>query len=343
MKKLKLEEAVRCKRKPLTIWDRQYLLQMRARGHGIREIARRLGRNHSVVSRCVRSLPYSPYLVSLTALEKAREMDRRARGNRRKPRKKERLKCPQIRHYVEEKLKLGWSPELIAGRLPLDRPGQKTNYESIYQWIYRERSDLIPYLLQASKEKKRKRSSSRKQRYKQPKEPKQSIEQRPKAVDNRNHPGDWEGDTLVSKQSTAALFNLVERTSRYIVLEKICDLSAESGSDAMISVLENVPPGLRQSVTLDNGPENSAYQKVDEALGTNTYFCHPQCASERGTVENRNGFIRRYFPKKTNFALISDEEVRRIQNIHNHRPMKCLEFRTPHEVFWEVFKEACHA
>ncbi len=102
----KLEEAVRCKRKPLTIWDRQYILQMIERGLGIREIGRKLGRNHSVISRCMRSLPYSPYLGSLTALEKAREMERRAREKRRKPRKKQRLKNLEIRQYVEKKLKI---------------------------------------------------------------------------------------------------------------------------------------------------------------------------------------------------------------------------------------------
>ena len=338
-----LNKAVRCERKPLTIWDRQYILQMRERGLGIREIARKLNRNHSVISRFLKSIPYSPYLASLTALEKAREMEHRSKLKRSEPRAKERLKCLEIRHYVEGKLKFGWSPELIAGRLPLDRPGLSTNYESIYQWIYNERRDLIQYLPERGKEKKRKRGSKRKQRQKQPAEPKESIELRPGIVDSRERFGDWEGDTLVSRQSTDALLNLVERSSRYINLEKLSDCSAKSGSEAMIRVLSNVPPKLRHTITLDNGPENSAHQEVDEAVGTQSYFCHPYCASERGTVENRNGFIRRFLPKKTDFSTLSSEQIKQIQDIHNHRPMKCLEFKTPHEVYWAAFKQACHA
>lgn len=339
----KLKKAACCKQKPLTIFDRQYILQMRERGLGIREIARKMGRNHSVVSRCLKSLPYSPYLASLTPLEKAYEMNRRSKLKRSEPRKKPRLKCSEIRDYVEEKLQLCWSPELIAGRLPQDLPGLSTNYESIYQWIYAERNDLVQYLHQSIKKKKRKRSDKRKKRRKQAVEPKQSIESRPEVVDSRKRFGDWEGDTIVSRQSTASIFNLVERTSRYLELKKLANCSAKSGSDAMIQILSNVPPKLRYTITLDNGPENSAHKKVDNALGTSSYFCHPYCASERGTVENRNGFIRRYLPKKTDFATISEEEIKRIQDIHNHRPMKCLEFRTPYEVFWEAFKQACQA
>ena len=339
----KIKKADRCKRRLLTLWDCQYILQMKKKGYGVRETGRRMNRHHSIVSKFLKKVPYSPYLASLSPLELAYEMTLRAKENRSKPRKKQRLKCAEIRRYVEEKLKLGWTPELIAGRLPLERPGLSTNYESIYQWIYNERRDLIQCLSERGKEKKRKRSGKRKQRHKQPAEPKRSIESRPEIVDNRDRFGDWEGDTLVSKQSTDALLNLVERSSRYIALEKLPDCSAESGSEAMIRVLSNVPPKLRHSITLDNGPENSAHQKVDEALGTDSYFCHPYCASERGTVENRNGFIRRFLPKKTDFATISAEDVKRIQDTHNHRPMKCLGFRTPHEVFWEAFKQNCHA
>ena len=338
-----LLKAARCERKPLTIWDRQYILQMRERGFGIREIARKLGRNHSVVSRFLKSVPYSPYLASLTPLEKAYEMERRARLNRRKPRQRQRLKCHEIRVYVEQQLKDGLSPELAAGRLSHEHPELSTNYESIYQWIYKERRELIPFLLEASKNKRRKRAGSNKKRHNQPAAPKQSIEQRPKVVAGRNRFGDWEGDTIVSRQSTDCLLNLTERTSRYMLLDKLKDCSAKSGSDAMIGLLLNVPPKLRKTITLDNGPENAAHQMVKEKTGIEAFFCHPYTASERGTVENRNRFLRRFFPKKTDFSNISMREVNQAQKRHNHRPMKCLEFRTPHEVFWEAFKDACHA
>lgn len=331
----KSKSVALAKRRPLTLWDRQYILQMRERGIGIREIARRLSRNHSIVSRCLRKLPYSPHLASLSSLEKAREMEYRAKLQRSKPRIKQRLKSHEIRCYVEDKLKLGWTPELIAGRLRLEHPIWSTNYESIYQWIYRERRDLICYLLVRGKGKRRKRTGTYR-RYKQPAAPKRSIEARPQIVATRQRVGDWEGDTLVSKQSTVSVFNLVERSSRFIILEKIPDCSATSGSQAMIGCLSNIPQQLRHSITLDNGPENSAHQQVEQALGIETYFCHPYCASERGTVENRNGFIRQYLPKKTDFQTVSEQTLQAIQDIHNHRPMKCLGFKTPHEVLWST-------
>ena len=339
----KIEKADRKVRRQLELSELQYILKMSRRGMKIREIGRRLGRQHSVISRFLKSIPYSPYLASLNPLELAFEMYSRRKANRGKSREKERLKCAEIRDYVEKKLKLGWSPELVAGRLPLEHPGLSTNYESIYQWIYKERRDLIQYLEVRGKDKQRKRSSKRKQRHKQPAEPKQSIELRPEIVDTRSRCGDWEGDTIVSRQSTDAVFNLVERSSRYFELRKLADCSAESGSEAMIQILSNVPPKLRRTVTLDNGPENSAHKKVDDVLGTETYFCHPYCSSERGTVENRNGFIRRFLPKKTNLGTVTKAELQAIQDTHNNRPMKCLNFQTPHEVFWREFKQACNA
>lgn len=325
----------RCKRRPLTIWDRQYILQMKERGLGFRKIARLINRSHSVVSRFLNSIPYSPYIESLTALEKAKFMDDRARSTRKQSRTKERLKTKEIRDYVEEKLKLGWSPELIAGRLSLEHSDMKTNYESIYQWIYKERKELLQYLVVAGKGKRAKRASARKRRYKQPAAPKTSIEKRPEIVKTRDRFGDWEGDTIVSRKNTSSIFNATERKTRYMKAKKIKDCTSASGTEAIIDMLSELPPQARHTITLDNGPENSGHKEVEQALEMNTYFCHPYCASERGTVENRNGFLRRFYPKKTDFATVDDEHLQQVQDIHNNRPMKCLGFKTPYEAFTE--------
>lgn len=336
----KEKKADRKKRKPLTIWDCQYILQMKERGYGVREIGRKMHRNHSIISRFFKRIPYSPYLASLTHLELAKEIDERTRANRKSSRRKLRLKCYEIQVYVEEKLKVGWSPEIIAGRLPTKHPGLSTNYESIYQWIYTERKELIKYLVKAGSHKRKKRSHKNKRRYKKPAAPKRSIEERSAIVSQRSRFGDWEADTMVSKQSKTALFNVVERKSRYLLLKKIDDCSAESGRKAIVSMLSKVPLNLKHTITLDNGSENSAHVKIEEELNITTFFCHPYCASEKGTVENRNAFVRRYLPKKTNFADISEEEIERIHGIHNHRPMKCLDFKTPYEVYIGALKEA---
>lgn len=333
----------RYERRPLKLECRQYILKMRDMGMGIREISRRLGRSHSVVSRFLRSIPYSPFLSKLSPLELAYEMNNRSTALRRKSRRKLRLKSYEIQRYVEEKLELGLSPELIAGRLQLEHPGLKTNYESIYQWLYRERTDLIRYLEVRGKNKRRKRSGTKPQRRRQPSAPKTSIEERPDEVQNRTRVGDWEGDTIVSKQSKTAILNVIERSTRFLHLRKIPDCTGETGLDAMADIFSQVPPGMIKTLTLDNGPENSMFKKLGAKVGIETYFCHPYCASERGTVENRNGFLRRYIPKKTDLESITQERLEEIQHAHNNRPMKVLNFRTPHEVYWEAFKEHCHA
>ena len=127
---MKKEKISGSSRRALTLHERQLILEMRDRGIGVRETARQLRRNHSVVSRFLSSIPFSKYLSCLSSLEKAREMQRRSKEIRSSSRKKQRLKCEEIREYVEKKLKEGWSPELIAGRLAMEHSELRTNHES---------------------------------------------------------------------------------------------------------------------------------------------------------------------------------------------------------------------
>jgi len=333
---MKKEKESGSSRRALTLHERQLILEMRDRGIGVRETARQLRRNHSIVSRFLSSIPFSKYLSGLSSLEKAREMQLRSKLRRSHSRKKQRLKCEEIRNYVEQKLKQDWSPELIAGRLALEHSELKTNYESIYLWIYKERRDLLEYLLRANSNRRRKRSSGRNRRNNQAAAPKRSIELREDIINQRARIGDWEGDTIVSRQSNSSIFNLVERKSRYMLLKKISNCSGSSGAAAMISALSKVPKKKRHSITLDNGSENSSHPLIEKELGVKIFFCHPYCASERGTVENRNGYLRRFMPKKTDFASIENTQIEVIQHKHNNRPMKCLGFKTPHEVFYQT-------
>lgn len=329
------------KRRELTFEDRHSMLSMREQGIEIHEICKRVARHRRVVKRFFDNLPYSPYLANLSNWDLAKELTERAKLKRSKSRKRERLKNYEIRDYVQEKLILGWSPELIAGRLKRER-GLKTNYQSIYDWVYIEREDLIQYL-DRGEEKKNKKRKNKKRRKKDTVDKKRRYEQLPKDFQERNVVKNWEGDTVWSMKSSDAIFNLVERSSRYALMRKIKDLTGKSGSDAMIEMLSNIPIALRNIILLDNGSENSAYHRVDSAVGTETYFCEPGSPEQRGTVENRNRFIRKYLPKGTDFSKVSEYMVQKIQDLHNHRPMKCLGFRTPHEVFYESFINACDA
>ena len=332
--------ATRIRRKPLTPEERLDIVKMDELGLGVREIGRRVGRCHSIVSRLLRSLPYSPANAKLNRYEKARALTERAQANRTKPRRKQRLKCHELRCYVEEKIMLGWTPELIAGRVALELPGMSTNHESIYQWIAYDRQDLAKYLPCNGKKKRKKRVKK-----KRPKAalPKRSIEQRPSVVDERSRVGDFEGDTIVSRQSKAAILNITERSCRFLILEPLKDCTATSGAAAMKKVFDTLPQSMKHTLTLDNGSENAAHQLIDKQNGITTFYCHPYTASERGTVENRNKFLRQFWGKKTDFATLSYEEIKRVQDIHNHRPMKCLGFRTPHEVFYEAHSQLSQA
>ena len=236
-----------------------------------------------------------------------------------------------IRTYVEEHLRQGWSPELIAGRLSLQDPGLSISHEAIYQWIYLEARHLILALVRAHRQRKH-RGYSRK--HKKSHIPARiSIRERPAAVLKRLDIGHWETDTLGCRKSYQAAQVTVERKTRYTKLAKLKTKTARAMSVALTRRLRRYPTSLRRSITYDNGPENAEHMRTNEILGTCSYFCEPFHSYERGTVENTIGLVRRLLPKKTNLANISQNHLNKIESWLNNRPRKCLGFKTPAEVF----------
>jgi IS30 family transposase len=311
----------------LTADERDQISALRAAGESLRQIAQSLGRDHSTISRELRrNAPpvHTGYYLSHKAHE--RSVKRKSQAHQR-----DRLKNDQIRRYVQDHLSVGWTPEQIANRLPGEHQGQSISHEAIYQYIYTERRDLIESLPRHHK-KRLKRGHSRKHRNSHIPN-RVSIEQRPKYIDNRKQQGHWERDSLVSRASKACLDVKVERKSRYVILDKLESKTAKAVRNCLITHLEAFPENLRRSCTYDNGSENTEHELVNEELGTQSYFCHPYASWEKGTVENTNGLIRRFFPKKTDFALVSVEQVRKVEDLLNNRPRKCLHYRTPAEVF----------
>lgn len=317
----------------LSRYERLELYWMRERGEGVRAISRRLGRAASTVSREL--FRHRELRLPLCAdyRVRAEQAHERALERRRKRRHRMRLKCGAIRRYVHEKLEAGWTPELIAGRLALEHPGLSVSHESIYQWLYREQRTLVKLLPVAGRFGRRKRSGGRKYRFREPAAPKRSIEVRPPEVATRERYGDWEADTVVSSRGKACVQTLRERKSRFTLFTRLPDCTARSASQALIAQLQNVPAHLRLTLSQDNGSENAAHAEVEATLGIAVFFCHPYAAWERGSVENANRALRRFFPKGSSFEQISQQEVDVAGAMLNHRPMKCLGFRTPHEVF----------
>jgi len=306
--------------------ERDILAVLKSKGKSLREIATVLKRSPSSLSRELkRNAPpvYTGYYLAHKAQERTDK--RRCESHRR-----QRLKSHVIRHYVEKRLRLGWSPELIAGRLDVDHPELSISHEAIYQWIYQDATHLILSLLRAHRKRKH-RGYSRK--HKKSHIPERiSIKERPQTVLKRLHVGHWETDTISCRKSYQAVQVTVERKARYTKMAKLKTKSARAMSIALTRRLSRFPINLRLSITYDNGPENAEHMRTNKILGTCSYFCEPFHSYERGTVENTIGLIRRFLPKKTNLAKISQDHLSKIEYWLNQRPRKCLGFKTPAEV-----------
>lgn len=303
--------------------ERDRLAVLRSKGWTLREIGEKLGRHYSVLSRELkRNGPRGQYLP-----HKAQE---RAQVRRHTAHKRKRLKTYALRHDIEALLMGGWSPELAAGWLNRKSGGKVISHESIYRWIYGEAPHLAQYLVRRHK----KRFPKRHGKSRQLRIPSRvSIAERPLEINARSEAGHWEDDLMVSSRSAAALQVCVERVARLTRIKRIANKSAGASREATEAMLKAYPAKLRKSITYDNGLENIEHWKVNAALGTKSYFCEPYHSWEKGTVENTNGLIRRFLPKGTDFAKISDEQVERIEAWLNNRPRKCLGYRTPAEVF----------
>jgi len=291
------------------------------------EIAKLLGRSPSTISREVRR--------NNAAINSVRYRANRAqlRANERKEQKNKRQRIPnkRLRRFIIGQLKKGYSPEIIAFQAKEKNSRWKTNYETIYQWIYNERKDLIPFLTRSHK-KRRKRGSANQKRC--PKVPNRiMIEKRPDYINLRSRIGDWETDTIISRQSKAAVMVLVNRRTRYIILKRLDGKNAYSMHKAVVRSLIKFPPHKRRSITYDNGTENALHELTNEILGSNSYFCNPYHSWEKGSVENLIGIVRRFYPKKTDWKYITQWDLNKVARFINNRPMKCLGFKTPYQVF----------
>lgn len=313
----------------LTLSERDMMTTLLAQHASLREIARVLGRDASTISRELKRNASPDYRLYLSHRAQGRADARRRLASRRP-----RLKRPELRDYVRAKLLLGWSPEQIAGRLPLEHPGWSISAEAIYQYIYQaplpERAELIRCLRRGHRHRKPRGLGRRERKTKIP--GRVPIEERPASAETRRTFGHWEGDSLISRKHRGALNVLVERKSRWLHLTRLPQKTAEATRQAVLARLGGWPAAARRTLTLDNGTENALHQELTAALGVRCYFAHPYASWQRGTCENTNGLIRWYLPKGTDFATLSEAQLAHIESLLNNRPRKCLGFNTPAEV-----------
>lgn len=229
------------------------------------------------------------------------------------------------------KLRLGWSPEQIAGRLAKQYE-VILSHETIYAWVYRTAPQLKICLRHKGTRYRHKRGTNARWLAREQAK-RRWIDDRPLVVEERTRIGDWEGDTVVSSLDKARILTYTERVSGFEIARMLPNGTALAVSTATIPIFLGMKATQRLSLTLDNGVEFSNYEYIEASTFMPIYFAHPYHSWERGTNENTNGLLRQYFPKKTALAHVTQGQLDQAVQLLNTRPRKRLGYRTPSEVF----------
>jgi transposase, IS30 family len=303
----------------LTIEERESILVLKEKGHSLRSIAESMNRSVSTISRELNR--NSRHRLGYSAVY----AERLYRKRRKHCRRKRRFDEPDTRAKVLALLNEYWSPEQICERLRKDGADVQIGTCTIYRGIAR---GLLP---KETKKKLRTRpyhkpSGGRAGKLDIP----HNIHERPREANLREEIGHWEGDTVRGSYNSGCIVTQVDRKSRYLVAAKIPNRKSEIFMDATIRALRGKPV---KTFTTDNGKEFASHAMLTEAFDAEVYFCDPAAPGQRGTNENTHGLLRQFFPKRTRFERVSQADVNRAADLMNNRPRKCLDWKTPHEVF----------
>lgn len=257
--------------------------------------------------------------TQLWDIYRSRVADVKAAERRHKPRRVRKLSGTAQRDFVHRRLRVGWSPQHIAGRGPL-----KVSARTIYREARGSQRGAWLKLLRGVP-----RSETRRKAKHERIRERVMIEARPAEAELRNVIGHWEADTMRSADgSSACLLTLVERATRYVRIALLAGRSAATLNAAAVELLRGLEV---RSLTVDNGMEFAAHKKLSEAIGAPVYFCHAHCPQERGTNEQTNGLLRHYFPKGTDLGTYNAEQIARAERLLNRRPRVCLDYHSPEE------------
>ena len=311
--------------------DRLELSILLQKGYSYRDIGRSMRKNASAISRELAKNSTGGVYDPAKAHTKA--------TNKRRFSKYQGMKIaakPELEIKVAVGLMAGWSPEEVAGRIALLNNGQAIiSGKSIYKFCYSSRGQYLCKYLPHRRYRPRKRGAAKPAKTLIP--DRISIDLRPLAVAKQKRFGDFEGDTLGRpKHENETLVGAVERKSLYFVGCKVARL--KYSMDGLKNVL-SPHQKIVKSMTLDNGVENAGYKKMN----VNTYFCHPYSSWEKPVIENTFGRLRRYIPKRASLANYSEKRISDIIEIMNNTPRKKLGYRTPKEVFNELYAKATNS
>ena len=314
----------------LSLFEREKLALLKAKGISFREIGRQLNRSHTTLIREYgNKAKYGRQYIPCKAQAKADKTESLQRT-------KAPLKNPKVFLYVRRKLRdEKWPPETIAGRLPGDLPGESIHHETIYRYIYNSkkkwRINLWQYL--AKHRKKRMKKDGRKVNTQTKYLRALPLVDRPAEALDRKIVGHWETDNLGGKVSDRkAVSGTTERKSRYTKLTLLKDKTSITKMYKIKTQLGKLPPQMRQTLTIDNGPENSKHRLIKSTFKDGVYSCQPYHSWEKGSVENMFGRVRRFIPKGTSLDTVDKKTLKIVEHWLNHTPRKCLGYKTPYEI-----------
>ena len=315
-----------------TLKERKYLQQLLSEGLSMRKIAAILERSPSTISREIQRnrAKHKPHRKTENPYwyNHWRAQNLYVRRRREQQRRALRPGTPQW-NYIIAGLENFWSPEAICGRWHKDYPDQKPlHFSTIYRYIAKKE---FPAIRQKTHLRRRgKKIQTRNANYNTI-QPDRIIPQWPDVIRKRQRIGDWEGDTVYGGVGKGLLVTLVDRRSRFVRIGLLENRSAELTRPVIELLLQDLPV---KSISLDNGSEFAEFHELEQSLHTLVYFAEPHKPWQRGTNENTNDIVRFFFPKGFDFRTVSDFEISLVENLLNNRPRKCLEWRTPYEVFF---------
>jgi IS30 family transposase len=351
--------------KHLTDRDRLLIASLKKKKLSLSEIARRIGKNKSTVSRELRRnafevtpedrLFHSPGVRSWTEEQLDEHLQTKPRAPRQsftiwnhtdahslasirawRASQKRRRKAPETRKWVVEKLRNGWSPQQIAGRSKIDGP-EGVSHEYVYALLHRDkkRGGKLYRLLKRFRKRKQ-RLGARAYRKRPAATNRASIEDRPAIVAKRARLGDCEADLIIGYRQSGCILSVIDRRSRATILRRLKTKHMDGVRLQLEFALRKL--GGAHTLTVDNGKEFFAHEQLAKNARVRVFFTHPYCSTERASIENLNGLVRYYLPKRTSFANLTQRRLNEIETLLNRRPRRCLGYLTPHEVHFKKKK-----
>jgi IS30 family transposase len=321
----------------LTLDDRCEIARLCANGGSVRQIAAALDRSPSTISRELRrnrgaQVGYKPSYAS------QQTRARRWKGSRLE-------RDESLRAIIMERLASGWSPEQISGRLAQERGRKVISYESIYRFIYAQIARTKDYRWRRCLPRGNSRRGCRGRKgggsptFIEGRVP---VANRPLEAADRKTCGHWEADLMMFSKYGQAILTVHERKSRLLLAIRLTSKAAHGVARHLVNLFGVMPQPLRQTVTFDNGTEFARHLAL-RSLSIETFFCDPYAPWQKGGIENAIGRMRRFMPRKTDLATLSNRRFRNLVAVYNNTPRKCLDFKTPAESFAQVLHFECES